>query len=404
MAANLFQYYQQRGEKLPAVSERAKIFEQRGLGTAGNYRGTTNQNIALLASFQQETPTGNIAGKLKTGAAPSSKAGPTSVSGGFGNFRVALKAALNEAAQARSAARIQQVYPDLGGVPGTMGDIARMIRGSIAPPVEDVFTTIIEEQSEQRKQSMDLLETLARDGTLGILPDSTLVNLGRNAGLQEGIVVAWKSRIAAAVEQSDRMGELEILKIQSEIDENRAQTAKALRGVSEDSLAPTEVTLAYVDQVLNDVDFNVINVPDKAERDRVSVYIYRNKIENEATNIDLVVDKLRALETTGRTAELTDVELRLWFMNDKDTEGLDYETSFKGIKDMSINNKKRARLIAGEIYGKFQYLLPLGEEVGAFIPELEGLEVPSKGGPSFAPGDYILTPPNFNSFPSIFSL
>ena len=43
----LFDLYQSQGKKLPSVSERSLIFEQKGLGPASTYRGTATQNIAL---------------------------------------------------------------------------------------------------------------------------------------------------------------------------------------------------------------------------------------------------------------------------------------------------------------------------------------------------------------------
>lgn len=91
-------------------------------------------------SLKDETPAGDISG------------GGSAVPGGLGNFSFALKTALNEAARSRSADRFKQIYPELGGVPGTMGDIARMIRGSVAPPVESVFTETLKVFEARRKE------------------------------------------------------------------------------------------------------------------------------------------------------------------------------------------------------------------------------------------------------------
>src|SRR3990167_8851956 len=48
MAKTLYEYYSSKGQALPSVSERAKVFESQGLGTATMYKGTTEQNTALL--------------------------------------------------------------------------------------------------------------------------------------------------------------------------------------------------------------------------------------------------------------------------------------------------------------------------------------------------------------------
>lgn len=45
---NLYNYYIEKGEKFPSFKERAKLFEKYGLGPASTYRGTAEQNIALL--------------------------------------------------------------------------------------------------------------------------------------------------------------------------------------------------------------------------------------------------------------------------------------------------------------------------------------------------------------------
>ena len=47
----LFDYYQAKGEAFPDWQQRKSIYEEAGLGTAGSYFGTGEQNRALLASF-----------------------------------------------------------------------------------------------------------------------------------------------------------------------------------------------------------------------------------------------------------------------------------------------------------------------------------------------------------------
>lgn len=45
---NLDQFYRQQGQVLPSVVDRAKVFEQQGLGPLQTYQGTAEQNSALL--------------------------------------------------------------------------------------------------------------------------------------------------------------------------------------------------------------------------------------------------------------------------------------------------------------------------------------------------------------------
>ncbi|MDP8219184.1 MAG: hypothetical protein P9M03_10730 [Candidatus Theseobacter exili] len=352
-----------------------------------------NARIALARAAGEEKPTGDISGKLE----------PESVTGGLGNFRLALKAALTEAAQEQRGDLFKQVYPVLGGAPGSVGDVLKMIRSQVVPPVEEVFTTILETRTKQQEQSMDLLETFAKDGTLGTMPDSALITIGRNAGLDEGVVTAWKSRIATAVVQDERMGQFEELKIQAEIENIKARTAEIGIGGAE-SYAPTPVTLAYVDQVTNDPDFVLINVPAE-ERDRVANFIYNRDVKLEATDTEGVADKINSLNATQQTAPFTEMEFRIWFMNMKENKQQSYEDAVKAVSDFPVTNKKLARFIAGEVHGKLAYTpyVP-GEEVGAIIPEGEeevGVIIPKKGiaHPPFYSGIHA----DFSAFPSIFN-
>lgn len=57
MANTLYEYYKSKGQKLPGISERAKTFEELGLGQASAYKGEYQQNVDLLE-------------RLKTGSQP----------------------------------------------------------------------------------------------------------------------------------------------------------------------------------------------------------------------------------------------------------------------------------------------------------------------------------------------
>ena len=57
MAKTLFEYYKSRGQALPGIKERSKTFEELGLGTADIYKGTGEQNVALLKRLETIPPT-----------------------------------------------------------------------------------------------------------------------------------------------------------------------------------------------------------------------------------------------------------------------------------------------------------------------------------------------------------
>lgn len=53
-ATNLYQFYTAKGETFLTIDERAKIWQELGLGQQGEYRGTYNQNITLLLELKKE--------------------------------------------------------------------------------------------------------------------------------------------------------------------------------------------------------------------------------------------------------------------------------------------------------------------------------------------------------------
>lgn len=57
MAKTLFEYYKSKGQALPGIKERSKTFEELGLGTADVYKGTGEQNVALLKRLETIPPT-----------------------------------------------------------------------------------------------------------------------------------------------------------------------------------------------------------------------------------------------------------------------------------------------------------------------------------------------------------
>lgn len=62
----LFDYYKKKGQNLPSLSERSKLYESQGLGAASTYSGTAQQNTSLL-------------GRLTSGGAGGESPAPASV-------------------------------------------------------------------------------------------------------------------------------------------------------------------------------------------------------------------------------------------------------------------------------------------------------------------------------------
>jgi len=54
VARNLTEFYMIRDGKVPLVSERAKIWEEKGLGLKDEYKGSKYQNVILLEKLKEE--------------------------------------------------------------------------------------------------------------------------------------------------------------------------------------------------------------------------------------------------------------------------------------------------------------------------------------------------------------
>jgi hypothetical protein len=55
-AKTLYEFYTGKGQALPSLTERGKLFEQYGLGSASGYQGTADQNTQLLGKLSTQAP------------------------------------------------------------------------------------------------------------------------------------------------------------------------------------------------------------------------------------------------------------------------------------------------------------------------------------------------------------
>lgn len=53
-ARSLFEFYAIKGEKLPSIWQRERMWEEKGLSYAGEYKGTKDQNLLLLDKLKEE--------------------------------------------------------------------------------------------------------------------------------------------------------------------------------------------------------------------------------------------------------------------------------------------------------------------------------------------------------------
>lgn len=220
--------------------------------------GLPQKSAGAAPSLTGETPAGQISG-------------PSNTAKYIPQFTQALQFAMDEAGKHRQASLIgmglSAAAPGGTLAPGTAGGIVDMIRSSVGPEVSAIFggatqavsAQIQAEQQERefqlkvRTSNIDMLTTLAEDGALLEMPESALMEMGKAAGLPEGTALAWKARLTKAQKQSDEKYNLELKKLQAEIDETKANTAKLLRpspktGPGNKGVQLTSSVYAYLEQ------------------------------------------------------------------------------------------------------------------------------------------------------------
>lgn len=165
----------------------------------------------------QEVPT-NIKEETPTGTLP-----PL---GDLGNLRVALRSALNEAAQNTQASRLQQMSGLIGGgasysvLTAALGLARSGLQTSQETIFGDVMTGYTEEQKlkETKKASaLNMMNTVIDNGVFADTPAGTLLAWETEAGLPEGTALAWQARLKIEQDKSDELGTLQLQKLKQDI-------------------------------------------------------------------------------------------------------------------------------------------------------------------------------------------
>lgn len=97
----------------------------------------------------------------------------------LGNLKTVLRDALNEAARNRIAKSYEQVAPIAGGVPGSIGSVVSMIKGSVQTPVETIFAEGIQtfrDANEARQVEIDTINKLRLEYGSAIPANVTTMN------------------------------------------------------------------------------------------------------------------------------------------------------------------------------------------------------------------------------------
>ena len=231
-------------------------------------------------------------------------------------MRSALKTALQEAAEQKNASRLRALNPLMSG--GADYDVltaaTSLAKQGLAESRDKTFSDVMEGINEEqkiadarRKESLGLLETFAKDGTLGEMSDDALLEIGKSAGLSEGLVLAWKARIAKAAKVSDQMAALEVQKINSEIAENYASAGKSSSEAKKLKRQPS-------------AGFSDIDTEDDVRSDIVS---YKSDVSNGVKTDAQALQELRTLYNENDVDD--DTLLRLWGVQSIGSEDIDQQ-------------------------------------------------------------------------------
>ena len=176
MPNTLYDHYNAQGKPLPAAADRfndpafaaaatkAGVTKEAYLAAGANNADFNNRIVAALGATDQP---GNISGKLPAEGAATTEA-PV---GDLSNLRLALRNALNEGAQKRSASNFTALSKTGAvGVPGSIASVVDLIKGSAQSDAttifDDVITTLDKERELKAKQADQINTLRAQYGSL----------------------------------------------------------------------------------------------------------------------------------------------------------------------------------------------------------------------------------------------
>ena len=171
MAQTLFEYYQQQGQALPSFEERAGVYEQKGLGSAGSYAGSAEQNTRLLQGLQSPaTPL------MAPTIVSSSAARSTTTSGAefLNNFNLSL--AGQPSLPAPAPAPAPALAPALAPAPAPIAPLAITPTSQSQKSVVDEINRLLQDPSVMQALPADLRNQIAQANTLDAQMKTEAVN------------------------------------------------------------------------------------------------------------------------------------------------------------------------------------------------------------------------------------
>ena len=214
MATNLYEYYTGQGQSLPSVSERAKIFESSGLGSAGTYVGSASQNTALLNALSGGgtpapiAPTGQPAVQSPIAQPAIQQPQQSTMQGGYDINAIVnamLQKGYNNRAEAEAVAkgdpeRFAREYLGIGG--GSAGSVSM----PTAPTLDltNVYDDLYNNSGIKEVQEQLNAQKTAFDQAVSKINDNPYLSEANRVGRVQKLTTDYNNSIATLQDQVTR--------------------------------------------------------------------------------------------------------------------------------------------------------------------------------------------------------
>lgn len=257
----------QYGTSVQALMSANKNIKNANVIAAGGSLVIPDKQVAPTTA--QQKPSGSInidPAKSNTNAIVDTI--PQQQAGSSLNFQLAMKEATNEASRNKKQKMLGMVGNKVT-TSSALSSVVDMVKNSVNTSASSVFQSVMDSEAEKRKTAMDMLKTLADDGSLAGMSNDALVQMAGTAGISSDTALAWKARITEIKEMSDEKANLETQKLKADI----AATGRSNRG-----------TGAGNKGVKLTSDVSALFEAGKGEDGRISVSTYQSGLRDWVAN------------------------------------------------------------------------------------------------------------------------
>lgn len=281
-ASTLYEYYTGQGQALPSRTERAKLFESLGLGSAAEYSGTSNQNTILLQ-------------KLKAGG---SGAGASSDGSGVGSgssvSQDEIRANMATIQQKLAAAQARLKAANDAGITGNM-------------EIPDSITGTAVDENEARKKALEKINANLEQFQLDQAKEETTSKsyLKTIEDLEMPETPDYAAQYAEAAKQAGLdAAQGELTAVETQIAEMEGEAKKAM-GLETKRMAPQSVINLRKAKLGEEFDDQLQTLYDKKAVIQNSIALKTDTVNNiMALNRQSYTDALNTYTTSLQKYEM----------------------------------------------------------------------------------------------------